>query len=77
MREIEPSCTQLGQKTAHAAGNQGRLPTISRLGGEEIQKLGPASPAQEGVSDLVQETLLDALRDFRRFEGNSERELKA
>src|SRR5262249_59475811 len=33
--------------------------------------------AKGGASDLVQETLVDALRDFGRFHGESEAELQA
>jgi RNA polymerase sigma-70 factor (ECF subfamily) len=37
--------------------------------------LDPALQAKGGASDLVQNTLLDALRDFGHFEGNTEAEL--
>jgi RNA polymerase sigma-70 factor (ECF subfamily) len=39
------------------------------------QELGPDLQAKGGASDLVQETLLDACRDFAHFQGNSEQEL--
>jgi RNA polymerase sigma-70 factor, ECF subfamily len=41
------------------------------------QELDPELRAKGGASDLVQETLVDALRDFRRFLGDSEGELRA
>jgi RNA polymerase sigma-70 factor (ECF subfamily) len=41
------------------------------------RELDPQLGAKGGVSDLVQETLLDAVRDFPRFQGNSEAELLA
>ena len=37
--------------------------------------LGPALQAKGGASDLVQETLLDAFRDFPQFQGGTEAEL--
>jgi RNA polymerase sigma-70 factor (ECF subfamily) len=39
------------------------------------RELGPQLQAKGGVSDLVQQSVLDALRDFGRFEGASEAEL--
>jgi RNA polymerase sigma-70 factor (ECF subfamily) len=39
------------------------------------RELGPELQAKGGASDLVQETLLDAVRDFARFQGKSEDEL--
>ena len=39
------------------------------------RELGPQLQAKGGASDLVQETLLEAVRDFARFQGNSEDEL--
>jgi RNA polymerase sigma-70 factor (ECF subfamily) len=39
------------------------------------RELGPQLNAKGGASDLVQETLLDAVRDFARFHGDSEGEL--
>lgn len=39
--------------------------------------LAPALRAKGGASDLVQETFLDAQRDFHRFQGSSEDELLA
>jgi RNA polymerase sigma-70 factor, ECF subfamily len=41
------------------------------------QELDPALRAKGGVSDLVQETFLDAQRGFNRFHGDSEVELLA
>jgi RNA polymerase sigma-70 factor (ECF subfamily) len=41
------------------------------------RELDPQLGAKASVSDLVQETLLDAVRDFPRFQGNSEAELLA
>lgn len=41
------------------------------------KELEPDLHAKGGASDLVQETLLEALRDFGRFQGNSEPELLA
>ena len=41
------------------------------------QELDPELQAKGGASDLVQETVLDALRDFARFGGESEAELRA
>jgi RNA polymerase sigma-70 factor (ECF subfamily) len=41
------------------------------------QELDPALRAKGGASDLVQETLLEACRDFQHFRGNSEQELFA
>jgi RNA polymerase sigma-70 factor (ECF subfamily) len=38
-------------------------------------ELGPDLQAKGGASDLVQETVLDAVRDFARFQGNTESEL--
>src|SRR5262249_28274160 len=40
-------------------------------------ELAPALRAKGGASDLVQETFLDAQRDFHRFHGSSEEELLA
>jgi RNA polymerase sigma-70 factor, ECF subfamily len=40
------------------------------------RELNPDLQAKGGASDLVQETLVDALRDFRRFQGQSEAELR-
>jgi RNA polymerase sigma-70 factor (ECF subfamily) len=39
------------------------------------QEVGGDLRAKAGASDLVQETLLDALRDFGRFHGTTEKEL--
>lgn len=39
------------------------------------QELGPDLRAKGGASDLVQETLLDACRDFAHFQGKTEQEL--
>jgi RNA polymerase sigma-70 factor (ECF subfamily) len=39
------------------------------------RELGPQLQAKGGASDLVQETLLEACRDFARFQGDSEAEL--
>ncbi len=41
------------------------------------QALDPALAAKGGASDLVQETFLEAHRDFERFRGTSETELLA
>jgi RNA polymerase sigma-70 factor (ECF subfamily) len=41
------------------------------------QELDPELRAKGGASDLVQETFLEAQRDFPRFQGNSEAELLA
>src|SRR5215470_14425159 len=41
------------------------------------RELAPDLQAKGGASDLVQETLLDALRDFPRFQGTSEAEVLA
>src|SRR5262245_17294596 len=41
------------------------------------RELAPALQAKGGASDLVQETFLDAQRDFHRFHGGSEEELLA
>ncbi len=41
------------------------------------RELDPHLQAKGGVSDLVQETLLDALRDFPRFQGQTEAEVLA
>jgi len=41
------------------------------------QELAPELHAKGGASDLVQETFLDAQRDFARFAGDSEQELRA
>src|SRR6185437_11299064 len=41
------------------------------------RELSPAVRAKEGASDLVQEALLEAQRDFARFEGRTETELRA
>lgn len=41
------------------------------------RELDPQLQAKGGASDLVQETLVEALRDFGRFHGDSEGELKA
>jgi RNA polymerase sigma-70 factor, ECF subfamily len=38
-------------------------------------ELGPQLQAKGGASDLVQETLLDAVHDFGRFQGHTEAEL--
>jgi RNA polymerase sigma-70 factor (ECF subfamily) len=47
---------------------------LLRIAGQELD---PGLRAKGGASDLVQETLLDALRDFGHFRGNSEQELFA
>ena len=39
------------------------------------QELDPALRAKGGASDLVQETILEAFRDFTHFQGQSEQEL--
>jgi RNA polymerase sigma-70 factor (ECF subfamily) len=41
------------------------------------QELDPELRAKGGASDLVQETFLEAQRDFTQFQGNSEAELRA
>src|SRR5215472_9511436 len=41
------------------------------------RQLDPDLYAKGGASDLVQETFLEAQRDFARFQGNSEGELLA
>jgi RNA polymerase sigma-70 factor (ECF subfamily) len=41
------------------------------------QELAPDLQAKGGASDLVQETFLEAQRDFARFEGSTEEELLA
>ncbi len=41
------------------------------------RELDPQLQAKGGASDLVQETLLDAVRDFHHFEGDAEAELLA
>lgn len=41
------------------------------------QELDPGLRAKGGASDLVQETLLDAFRDFSHFHGGTEQELLA
>jgi RNA polymerase sigma-70 factor (ECF subfamily) len=41
------------------------------------QELDPGLRAKGGASDLVQETLLDAFRDFAHFHGGTEQELLA
>ncbi len=41
------------------------------------QALGPALRAKGGASDLVQETFLEAHRQFQRFDGISEAQLRA
>jgi RNA polymerase sigma-70 factor (ECF subfamily) len=38
-------------------------------------ELGPQLQSKGGASDLVQQSVLDALRDFERFEGTSEADL--
>ncbi len=40
-------------------------------------ELDPALRSKEGASDLVQQTFLEAQRDFAAFQGNSEEELLA
>lgn len=40
------------------------------------EELDPALQAKGGASDLVQETFLEAQRDFARFHGSSEKELR-
>ena len=39
------------------------------------RELGPQLQAKGGASDVVQETVLDAVRDFAHFQGNTEAEL--
>src|SRR5215468_6351850 len=41
------------------------------------RELDPELQAKGGASDLVQETFLEAQRDFTRFEGTSDAELRA
>src|SRR5438105_1584310 len=41
------------------------------------RELAPDLQAKNSASDLVQETFLDAQRDFKRFQGNTEAELLA
>lgn len=41
------------------------------------RELGPELRAKGGASDLVQETFLEAQRDFAQFQGSSEVELRA
>lgn len=41
------------------------------------QEIDPALQAKGGASDIVQETFLEAQRDFGRFHGDSEDELRA
>src|SRR5262249_6843956 len=41
------------------------------------RQLGTDLRAKGGASDLVQETFLEAQRDFRQFQGTSEEELRA
>jgi RNA polymerase sigma-70 factor (ECF subfamily) len=41
------------------------------------RKIGPELNAKGSASDLVQETFLEAQRDFAQFRGHSEEELKA
>src|SRR6516225_2661748 len=41
------------------------------------RELEPELRAKGGASDLVQETFLEAQRDFSRFHGNSAEELRA
>src|SRR5262249_20820769 len=41
------------------------------------KELDPALQAKGGASDLVQQTFLEAQRDFGQFQGNSEEELLA
>jgi RNA polymerase sigma-70 factor (ECF subfamily) len=41
------------------------------------RELDPNLHAKGGASDLVQETLMDALRDFGHFQGGTEEEFKA
>jgi RNA polymerase sigma-70 factor (ECF subfamily) len=41
------------------------------------EDLDPALRSKGGASDLVQETFLEAQRDFHQFQGNSEEELRA
>ncbi len=41
------------------------------------RQLDPALRAKGGASDLVQETFMEAMRDFPRFQGNSSDELQA
>src|SRR5262249_3376165 len=41
------------------------------------KELDPQLQAKGGASDLVQQTFLEAQRDFGRFQGNSEDELLA
>jgi RNA polymerase sigma-70 factor (ECF subfamily) len=40
-------------------------------------ELGPDLKSKGGASDLVQETFLEAQRDFARFDGSSDEELRA
>ena len=49
-------------------------PLPSARGGAQLD---PEIQAKEGASDLVQQTFLEAQRDFAHFEGTSERELLA
>jgi RNA polymerase sigma-70 factor (ECF subfamily) len=40
------------------------------------RELDPALQAKGGASDVVQQTLIEAVRDFNRFDGNSQTDLQ-
>ena len=73
----------IGQLTAQArAGDNTALGQLSQRYGDYLKllarlKLGQRLPGKVSGSDLVQETFLEAKKNFSRFRGTSEQELMA
>lgn len=63
-----------GSRDAVGAALEVFRPYLTRLA---RQKLAPDLAAKGGASDLVQETFLEAVRDFGRFTGNTPDEFRA
>lgn len=77
----EPAKESAQQLSAARAGSQKALGQALEacrgyLLGIAQRELAPQLQAKGGASDLVQETLLEACRDFDRFQGDSEAELR-
>src|SRR6516164_7571588 len=74
--EMADWLTQARAGSQEALGHalEGSRPYLLAIAGRQ---LGRELQAKDGASDLVQQTFLEAQRDFARFEGTSEAELLA